>query len=286
MASGKAKYIAGLHDLVGGFTLMEQRRHQRMLENLEKAKFEYEKARDEALDAAEIQDRREARILGIREKQFDRMIDMGKLRQNEQADRRRLIMGSGNNARDTMLALGNLRAREGALDLSKQREARLATPDVPTSSGGTVSGGKLSGLDKARQIRSDVATLAGEIAAEKPKSLSLEGILKQNRFFPTSPSDYAGPSPKRFEPEATKYVPGAGDLPMPKTSAPDAYEAMSEEEWLTAVNSAVSDALGRPVTEEEIATRPEMQLYVYADPSHRRRLFADIPRMFIRESAP
>lgn len=154
----------------------------------------------------------------------------------------------------------------------------------PYKESGDGSSPPSSVLDKGREAWQASKLLAEEMAAaEPPSGPTIDSLVRSNRSLNPDAVVLGQPSPSRFLGHATKFVPGAGDLPIPKPAAPDAYEAMDETEWLTVVNAAITDALNRPVTKEEIDSNPMMQVYVFADPKHRRRLFADIPRMFIRE---
>lgn len=267
--SGRAKFLAGLGSLNESLENISARKRQRLLDELERQEFEYRKTRDEE----DRKERRQGRILSGRERIFDRLQDMAELQSEAAGKKQGRILGARDKMFGRMIDIGNLRAREEGLGLSREREARLASPDVRASAGSS------SALDKARDLRAATLALAGDIAAEKPKALNLDKLLTANRMFqPLEPE--AAPA-ERFLPEASRYT-GASDLPM-RAPDVDPYEAMSDDEWDAVAWAAIQDAVGRdPDAEKDALESPHLPTITFVAPSQRRRMLMDIPRLFGR----
>ena len=265
-ARGRRGLIVGLEDLARGVVLATQMRRAAAQDALERERFEFDKEQATAAYEDMIGKRKAAQSAKADEA---RQAQAAKLSEQIQRGRISKNLESGNLTRAARIAYNRFGERIPEATL------KLYSPDDPVKS--EYEGLTDEEIGRAIRIKAGLLPRAETYKPEpvKPSAIDrykeTEALAAEIGGVPAIPYNMGKASP---------FVQGVDKLPMPKTTAPDAYESMSREEWDDVVQSAVEDALGHPLTEED-AANPLVTTLRVTDPRHRKEILAGIPKMFI-----
>lgn len=295
-ARGRRGLIAGLKDLSEGVVLARQLERQRLADALERERLDLDWERlggERAYRQGLLTEkRREGQASAKKAVEESR----AKLMEGIQRGRISKNLERGDTARAARIAFNRgIALPEHTLGAFAKDDPESLTPFKlwlrdnpegtyeqyvqagwrPYKESGGAAGGVSSALNKARELRAATIGLAGDIAAEKPKALSLDKLVTANRMFqPLEPE--AAPA-ERFLPEASRYT-GASDLAMPK--APDPYAMMAQEEWEDYVAAQVRRYAGYDQDRiNEMALDPSILDIMDAPPEARSVRAKDIQRL-------